>query len=340
MSADDAGRFERLEPPADLVEVAQVLPLDEVHHDVVDAGLRDDLVDADDVGVLQLRAQLAFAAEHVGLRRIATVPAPQHLDGEQLAGHAMRGAKHPSKRPGADAVLDLVVAEEEAGLVTFDQPVQLIVRQQPAPHQRLLERLVLDVARAELAPHAVEFMLGEDVDVDRPLGQLFRRECLGHRAQRATCNSMARGATAPVEIIDARTCETLFPSRQLLLFQFQTILITFATSRLQVKHEIFHVQPQLAQGVLNQGQNPPAAFGAFHHGVDQRGQLGGIRRRQAVDRLGQPQKVGWNLVLGGGDRVGRVVHGCCSGWLADGRPLRHWACRVHLHPFSPHRKAL
>ena len=84
----DPRRLQRLEPPADFVEVAEVLSLDEVHHDVVDGAFGIDLVNADDVRVLELGAELAFAAERlftannspvrrwVARKTRANVPAP------------------------------------------------------------------------------------------------------------------------------------------------------------------------------------------------------------------------------------------------------------------------
>ena len=118
----DARGVERGELAADLVEVAQVLAFDEVHDDVVERPLGDDFVDGDDVGVLELGAQLAFAAEELALvvGAGAAVAAAQHLDGEQLAGVLVRGAEHAGEGAGADAVLHLVVAVEEAGAIVFD----------------------------------------------------------------------------------------------------------------------------------------------------------------------------------------------------------------------------
>ena len=53
-------------------------------------------MDGDDVGVLQLGAQFAFAAEQFALvvAAGAAVPAAQHLDGEQLARVAMCVARN------------------------------------------------------------------------------------------------------------------------------------------------------------------------------------------------------------------------------------------------------
>ena len=131
-------------------------------------------MDGDDVGVLELGAQLAFAAEELALvvGAGAAVAAAQHLDGEQLAGVLVRGAEDAGKGAGADAVLHLVVAVEEAGAEVLEQPIELVVGQQAAADERLLERLEVDVARAELAPDDLQVLLGEHADVDRPLREL------------------------------------------------------------------------------------------------------------------------------------------------------------------------
>ena len=182
----DAGGFERFELAADLVEVAQVLALDEVHHDVVEVRPWSTTSwMADDVGVLELGAQFAFAAEELALvlGAVAAVAAAQHLHGEQLARdrcawRETRGRMFRRRRSTGPCSRRRRSRCDSPSI----KPVELIVGQQSAADERLLELLVVDVLRAELAPDAVQVLLGQDVDVDGPLGQLLSREGRGHRA--------------------------------------------------------------------------------------------------------------------------------------------------------------
>lgn len=50
----------------------------------------------------------------------------------------------------------LVIAVEKAVAIPFNEPIELVVREQPASDERLLEGLVVDGPGAELGPHAVE----------------------------------------------------------------------------------------------------------------------------------------------------------------------------------------
>ena len=57
------------------------------------------------------------------------------------------------------------------------------------------------------------------------------------------------------------------------LFQTVPIIVAFATRGLKVEHQVLHVQPQLAQGVLDHGQNAAATLRAFDDPAQGRGQL-------------------------------------------------------------------
>ena len=145
-------------------------------------------MNGDDVLVLELGAELALAAEEVAFVVAArtAVAGPQDLDRDELAGDLVRGAEHAGEGAGAHAVLDLVVAVEEAGAEILDQAVELVVGQQPAADEGLLEGFDFDVARAVLAPDDLEVLIGQRTDVDGALGELLCRESGSHRAQSQT----------------------------------------------------------------------------------------------------------------------------------------------------------
>ena len=50
---------------------------------------------------------------------------------------------------------------------------------------------------------------------------------------------------------------------ELRFLDFAAQFVALAARRLQVEHQVLHVQPQLAEGVLHQAQNPAATLGAL-----------------------------------------------------------------------------
>ena len=117
--------------------------------------------------------------------------AAQHFDGVHLARLAVHGAKHAGKRAGADAIQHLIIAVEEAGArFVLHQPLELILRQQPAAQESLLKRGQRHVRGAELAPHRLQLRIVDDVDVQCALGQLFRGFDIGHGTQLRDCSDV------------------------------------------------------------------------------------------------------------------------------------------------------
>ena len=159
------------------------------------AAVRIHLLDFDDVRVLERAADFAFAAEQIDDRAVAAaalgvdrrriaVPAAQHFHGMHVARLAMDGAKHAGERARAHAIQHLVVAVEEAGSrVAAHQPLELILRQQAASQESLLKRRQRYGRGAELAPDALKLRVIDNIDVQRPLGQLFRCFNVGHGTQ-------------------------------------------------------------------------------------------------------------------------------------------------------------
>ena len=213
MSAASIG----LKPAPGAVELAQIPALDEVHHDVVRRAVRVHLLDFDDVRVLECGADFAFAAEQVDDRAVAAAALWRRLavgllyrlrstlTACMLPVLAMDGAKHAGERAGAHAIQHLVVAVEEAGpRVAPHQPLELILRQQATPQERLLERRERDGRRAQLAPDGLwSCSIVDDIDVQRSLGQLFRSFNAGHDGEERGAGSLER------RVFDVTPCSVL-----------------------------------------------------------------------------------------------------------------------------------
>jgi hypothetical protein len=93
------------------------------------------------------------------------------------------------------------------------------------------------------------------------------------------------------------------------------ILIAFAAGGFDVEHQILHVEPQLAEGVLDKLQDPAAAFGAFDHAFERGDQVAGILVGKSVDRRGEAEQVRRQLFDRGRGNSWCVRHGCFSGWV-------------------------
>ena len=93
------------------------------------------------------------------------------------------------------------------------------------------------------------------------------------------------------------------------LFQTAFEIVPFASGRFQIEHQVFHVQPQLAERFLDQREDPAAALAAVENLVVERFDLSAMLGGQATDGLGQRFELGRQLVaLRLGD-AGRLVHG-------------------------------
>ncbi len=56
------------------------------------------------------------------------------------------------------------------------------------------------------------------------------------------------------------------------LFKLAVVVVAFSSGGFQVEHQVFEVQPQLAQRVLNQAQYSATAVRAFHDTLKDRRQ--------------------------------------------------------------------
>ena len=88
------------------------------------------------------------------------------------------------------------------------------------------------------------------------------------------------------------------------LFVFQVVLvgIPFPTCCLEIENKVFHIKPQLAEGLLNQRQDSSSPFCIDRHSVHKglKGHL--LVCRDCLDRVDQIQDIfGEFFLLGFGD---------------------------------------
>jgi hypothetical protein len=93
------------------------------------------------------------------------------------------------------------------------------------------------------------------------------------------------------------------------------IFVAFAAGGFDVEHQVLHVEPQLAKGVLDELQDTAAAFGAFDHAFECGDQVAGVLVGQGVDGGDEAEQVGRQFFDGGGGNSWCVRHGCFSGWV-------------------------
>ena len=72
--------------------------LDVLHRDVVDAVLRPEIHDGDDVGVVQPRRDAHLVEEHVDERLVVREVRVQHLDGVEALEAGLAGMRDPGTR--------------------------------------------------------------------------------------------------------------------------------------------------------------------------------------------------------------------------------------------------
>ncbi len=130
------GRFEQF---ADLDEFAQVPPLDELHHEVVQVAAGMHFVDRHDVRVPQRAPSSPSRRKRLYCVGDLAEAVAEGLDRHHLAGIAVDGPKHAGKRTRPHQVQDLVVAEEEAGSLALHQSIDLVVGQKLVADEGLQE---------------------------------------------------------------------------------------------------------------------------------------------------------------------------------------------------------
>ena len=90
---------------------------------------------------------------------------------------------------------------------------------------------------------------------------------------------------------------------RLLKVELVFVLVTLSASRFEVEHEVLHVEPELAEGVLNERENPAPADCALDNAVKSGCELSRVLRRQGPDGGGELlQSLGSSVVVVGATR--------------------------------------
>jgi hypothetical protein len=93
-----------------------------------------------------------------------------------------------------------------------------------------------------------------------------------------------------------------------------TVFVTLTASGLQIEEQVFHVEPQLAQGILHEVQNPAAAARAVGHSVQKGLDDFTVLRREPFEGCGQ---------------VDQILREFFGGLIGDSGCLRHgWRLQV------------
>ena len=162
-----------IEGPADLHQLAEGLPLDELHRDVDRVVLLTDILDGADVGMAHEPSHLPLAPEPAALLRVLRESAAEHLDGELRAVVDVDGPVDTGKRPSAHLIEDLRRAEEVASLVAAEEAVALVAGEYLATEEEVGEILDGDVAPAELCPGGIEIALADQLQFLREVGKFL-----------------------------------------------------------------------------------------------------------------------------------------------------------------------
>ncbi len=112
-------------------------------------------------------------------------------------------------------------------------------------------------------------------------------------------------------------------------FQLLAKVVAFAAGRLKVEGQVFHVEPQLAQSVLDEVEDAAAAAIAVDHSREERFEDLAMLARQGMDGIGQVEHFAWMSSLL------TVVEVVLVGWLmvvsikgVSARSEKHAACQT------------
>ena len=162
-----------IEGPADLHQLAEGLPLDELHGDIDRVVLLADILDGADVRMAHEPSHFPLAPEPAALLGILRVAAAEHLDGELGAIVDIHGPVDPRERASADLVEDLGRAEEVATLFAAEEAVTLVPGEHLAPQEQVGEILDGNGVPAELRPSGVEIALADELQFLREVGEFL-----------------------------------------------------------------------------------------------------------------------------------------------------------------------
>ena len=83
-------------------------------------------------------------------------------------------------------------------------------------------------------------------------------------------------------------------------FEAGVVFVAFAAGGFDVEHQVLHVEPELAEGVLHQREDAAAAFGAFDDAFQGGNQVAGILVGQGMDGGDEAEQIGWQFFDRGG----------------------------------------
>jgi hypothetical protein len=162
--------------PPELDQLAQRLPLDELHRQVTAAMLRADLLDGDDVGMAEQAAHLALMTKGLLPLDVFGVPAAQHLDGDDLPGVPIDGPKDAGERPGPDLIEDRAATVEESEPVAAHEPLELVAGEEFPTHERRTEGLRRRAAAPGLTQPGLQLQRRNEFEFEDRLRELLRCE--------------------------------------------------------------------------------------------------------------------------------------------------------------------
>ncbi len=109
-------------------DLPEGLSLDELHHDVVKAGLFPDLVDRHDVRVVEGRDRSGFLGEAGEPNRVGREPLGKELHRHVAVEILVVGAEDLSHSPDPELARELVTAEPHANRHRYEGPLSIICR--------------------------------------------------------------------------------------------------------------------------------------------------------------------------------------------------------------------
>ena len=112
----DGERLGRREPAVGQ-RLTQAHPVDELHHQVVEALAVSEVVDPDDVGMIEARHRPRLAGEPLGERRVVLQVGVEHLDGNGAVEGAMPRPVDGAHAAGTDELEVVEVGEPAAQLL-------------------------------------------------------------------------------------------------------------------------------------------------------------------------------------------------------------------------------
>lgn len=134
--ANVVGGGEDIEPTLARDELLKVRPVDEFHHQEMQVLILVDVIGMDNIRVIQRRHGPRLAVEALEGRRVLGHRGGQDLNRHAPAHQPMLAQVHQPHAAGAEAVEDLVFADDEPPPLALQQSARLERRQDPVSRQQ------------------------------------------------------------------------------------------------------------------------------------------------------------------------------------------------------------